>query len=143
VSKAYFPDYEDLAWWVNYVKGSSSVLKLSLPITNAAWYDRTLGVIELLRLPYYGNDLHMLAARLFYKVVKDHNYSDGNKRSAIVAVYVFLLLNDYSISPSLDIRKLAKNTAKTKGSKGEERCTRKIYAALLKHSEPLADIEQS
>ena len=45
-------------------------------------------------------DLHELAAAYGYALATSHPYSDGNKRTAFIAMYTFLGLNDLEIVAS-------------------------------------------
>ena len=53
----------------------------------------------------YGNpppDLAALAASLAYGLARNHPFVDGNKRTAHVCYYVFLILNDVRLEAGLD-----------------------------------------
>ena len=57
------------------------------------------------RLFAYGNpppDLAALAASLAYGLARNHPFVDGNKRTAHVCYYVFLILNDARLEAGLD-----------------------------------------
>ena len=43
-------------------------------------------------------DVARLAAAYAYGIVKNHGFSDGNKRTALVTADLFLMLNGYEIS---------------------------------------------
>lgn len=43
-----------------------------------------------------------LAAVLFHSIAKNHNFYNGNKRTAVAAAIVFLRINGLSFSPSLE-----------------------------------------
>lgn len=47
--------------------------------------------------PRWYDKLHYQAAALFRSLVKNHAFVDGNKRTAVVAVQVFLELNGYRL----------------------------------------------
>ena len=57
-----------------------------------------------LNINYYDNqqNLFQLAANLSEKIMKNHAYQDGNKRTALVAADMFLKINGYRLlaSPS-------------------------------------------
>lgn len=44
-------------------------------------------------------DLAILAAAYGFGLAKNHPFLDGNKRSALVAVYTFLAINDLDLDP--------------------------------------------
>lgn len=45
-------------------------------------------------------DLFAKAASLMYSLIKNHPFTDGNKRTAIAAASIFLLRNNYSLKAS-------------------------------------------
>jgi death on curing protein len=45
-------------------------------------------------------DVYMLAAAYAFGLVKNHAFIDGNKRTAFVAMRMFLLLNGYNLASS-------------------------------------------
>ena len=61
-----------------------------LPKIDDGWFDSVLGIVELLKLPHYSDTLKHKGAHLFYKVVKNHLFIDGNKRSAVMIIYIFI-----------------------------------------------------
>jgi death-on-curing protein len=46
------------------------------------------------------NDLARLAAAYAYGIAKNHGFADGNKRTALVAADLFLILNGYELTSS-------------------------------------------
>ncbi|MEK9155028.1 MAG: type II toxin-antitoxin system death-on-curing family toxin [Patescibacteria group bacterium] len=56
---------------------------------------------QLTALSQDRDDPLRFAARLFYRIIKNHRFIDGNKRSAVLNVYFFVALNgfDLQISP--------------------------------------------
>jgi death on curing protein len=46
---------------------------------------------------YGENDIHVLAAAYLYGFVKNHPFSDGNKRTGYLAAFTFLYLNGWLI----------------------------------------------
>ena len=49
----------------------------------------------------YGTpDLFELAAAYLYGIVRNHPFSDGNKRTGFLAAFTFLILNDFLIEVS-------------------------------------------
>jgi death-on-curing protein len=45
-------------------------------------------------------DLFSKAASLMHSLIKNHPFTDGNKRTAIAAASIFLLRNNYSLKAS-------------------------------------------
>ena len=46
---------------------------------------------------YGEDDIFVLAAAYMYGIVRNHPFSDGNKRTGFLAAYVFLLIHGHSI----------------------------------------------
>jgi death on curing protein len=53
---------------------------------------------------YETPDLAAFAAIYAYGIARDHPFDDGNKRTALVAAWTFLLLNRYQITASKEDR---------------------------------------
>ncbi|MEH1778476.1 MAG: type II toxin-antitoxin system death-on-curing family toxin [Nostoc sp.] len=49
------------------------------------------------RYVYEGADMHQLAAAYGYGIVKNHAFVDGNKRTAFLAMYVFLKIHGFEL----------------------------------------------
>lgn len=53
---------------------------------------------------FMGNDLYASiydkAAQLCYGIVKNHPFTDGNKRTALHSMYVYLIINGFDITAS-------------------------------------------
>ena len=110
----YYPTELDLRGWVGFLQTRTSKLTPYLPHIDEEWYSAVLDTIEQVRLPYIKNDLNAKAANIFFKIVENHRRIDNNKRSAVVAIYLFYLLNDKVFeggNPEI-IRILAKVIAK-------------------------------
>jgi len=71
-----------------------------------------------------------LAAKILYKIAKRHELGDGNKRSAVIGVYLFALINDYLIGDPQKLKIQAKRAALTKGRKNEDMIKKRITASL-------------
>ncbi|KAF2788603.1 DOC family protein [Melanomma pulvis-pyrius CBS 109.77] len=56
-----------------------------------------------INIKYYNNqqNLFQLAASLSEKIMKNHAYQDGNKRTAVVAVDMFLKINGWKLQETL------------------------------------------
>jgi death on curing protein len=52
-------------------------------------------------------DISALAAAYAFGIAKNHPFIDGNKRTALVVMRTFLLLNDYNINASQEEKYLA------------------------------------
>lgn len=117
MSNVYYPDKEDIEWWMNHLRGENPVLDLSLPVVDQNWSGHILNLIDLLKLSAYPEDVHHKAALLFYKIIKNHNYIDGNKRSGVVMVYLFYLVNGCMLQRTIDIQAVAKRVAASRPSR--------------------------
>ena len=77
------------------------------------------------------------AARLLYKVAKRHELGDGNKRSAVIVVYLFCILNNFSITSPQKLKIQAKRLAATKGRLNEDIIRKRTSKKILEILEPL------
>lgn len=86
-----------------------------LPGMDDDWVDLMISCSEVCQMAQsYSSekDINRVAAHLFYKIVKNHYLVDGNKRSAVVCTYLFLLLNEKRLTvPEGDLLAFAKNMA--------------------------------
>jgi hypothetical protein len=135
-----YPNRRQLEAWISDLSGSDPLLKLSLPMTDAKWYDDILGLVDLIQLPGYRKEVHCQAANLFYKVIKDHTLIDGNKRSGIVVVYLFYLVNGFILLPGAEIKKQAKRIAGS-SSKNHEKWIKKMEDLFRKNTESFLEIK--
>jgi death-on-curing family protein len=133
--KIEYPHPEILERWVIYLRGEGKNLKLSLPRIDAGWYKHAEDLFSRLAHPYSA-DVHRKAAELFYNANKAHNVVDGNKRTSIILVYLFYVVNGYLIQPDLDIKSWAKRIAKSKGRKSHDRWLGKLEEAFSTHTKP-------
>lgn len=70
---------------------------------------------------------------LFYSLIKNHPFENGNKRIAVMALFAFLALNDKWISiPPLDLYKLAVYVAGT-SSNAKDNATEYIKEKIESH----------
>ena len=93
------------------------------------WYEKVLDTLERAKL-IYSNQEHEVAARLFYYLIKDHNFVDGNKRTGIIITYLFLIMNGYTVTSPIKIKALAKKVARSHGSSRQDKWIEKITAQL-------------
>lgn len=132
-----FPDRNQLKWWMNHLQQTDAILTLSLPSVDEKWYDDICSIVQRLQFNFMPKDLHSVAAYLFYNIAKRHDLIDGNKRSAIVVIYLFYLVNGYVLLSSMKIRILAKRVAASHGSRREQEWLIKIKDQLSSRSMPL------
>ncbi len=107
-----YPDKDLIKSWIKLLSSSPNFLQEYLPLIDENWYDEVMSPIEMVQFPYYEQDVHIQAAHIFYKLTKNHYFIDGNKRTAVVIIYLFLIINrlTFKISPE-ELKSLAKNTA--------------------------------
>jgi death-on-curing family protein len=110
-----YPTKEDIELWISILRQENTQLKLKLPHDDSHWYDHVCSAVLRIQNDYT-HDLHEKAARLFYYLNKGHHFVDGNKRTAIVVTYLFLLLNNRWITHPRKIETLAKQLAQSHGS---------------------------
>lgn len=110
-----FPDRDILRDWVNLLHEQPSFLRNHLPEMDERWIEEIGSIIDRVRFPYFKDDIHHKAAHIFYKVIKNHTLSDGNKRSAVIVLYIVYLLNDYILmTRPMALRSLARSVASDK-----------------------------
>ena len=125
-----FPDRRQIEWWLNHLKSADPLLKLKLPHIDEKWYDDVCNIVMRLQFPFMTKDLHALAAHLFYNIDKRHDVIDGNKRSSIVMVYLFYLVNGHLLLKSAKVKELAKKLASSRGHKRKDAWIAKISKKL-------------
>ncbi|MQB01340.1 MAG: type II toxin-antitoxin system death-on-curing family toxin [Actinobacteria bacterium] len=62
--------------------------------------------------------LHVKAAALMHSLIRNHPFVDGNKRTAVIAVGTFYLLNGYSLQEARTAPPSARARADAAGSPG-------------------------
>jgi death-on-curing family protein len=121
-----YPSREQLEIWIQYLKSDKDgAFGKFLPVIDDRWYDEILGVLERVKVPYI-DGVENKAAHLFYYIIKDHRFPDGNKRSGIVTAYLFFLVNGCQIESAERIRLLSKKVARSHGSTQKDKWMRKI-----------------
>jgi death on curing protein len=69
---------------------------------------------------YSGATLERQAAILFYSLIKNHPFKNGNKRIAVITLLIFLFLNKKWLEiPTLALYKIALSVAESEASKRE------------------------
>ena len=108
MSEIVYPDEQILRAWVKTISDSKLFPADLLPDFNEIWFKEVISFIELLKLSHYKENIHHKAAHLFYKIAKGHRFTDGNKRSAVIALNLFLVVNLYVLKQTpQEIYKLA------------------------------------
>lgn len=122
-----YPSRRDIELWLELLQSEDINLGLKLPVVDKEWINEILSIIERCRFPYFSGSIHNRAANIFYKIVKNHNYIDSNKRSGIVILYLFYLVNDHMLirkemkynGSKIDIEEMAKRVARSSSSRHE------------------------
>lgn len=131
MSKWIYPDKETLKWWGEYLEDPTIFLHEYLPLIDGEWVNTVSNTLELLKFDHYNDEIHHKAAHVLYKVCKNHHFIDGNKRSSIIVLYLFCIVNGYMITCSPEeIKKLAKQTADINGSQNYESDIKNIQKIL-------------
>jgi death-on-curing family protein len=131
VSKWLYPDKEVLQRWVKLLEQPTFVLHRYLPPIDDGWITTVVTTLDLLKFGYYGDEFHHKAAHVLYKICKNHYFIDSNKRSSLIVLYLFCIVNRYTITCSPEtVRKLAERTADIHGSKNYENDINDIEASL-------------
>jgi len=139
VSKWLYPDKEVLQRWVELLEQPTFVLHRYLPPIDEGWITTILATFDLLQFIYYSDSFHYKAAHMFYKICKNHYFIDSNKRSSIIVLYLFCIINGYIITcPPEAVKTLAEKTAMIQGSSNYENDIRDIEDELKKVVVPIS-----
>lgn len=110
----FFPDKKILKEWGLQLSDVDDLGKY-LPVITNIWAEKIENCIEVAKLHPDREDLHKIAARLFYKIIKNHVLVDGNKRSAVITVYLFYYMNGYRLTIQINqLYDLSRMVAATK-----------------------------
>ena len=84
-----------------YVAGLFGVF---LPTEKEQWARQMFSAQQTVqtRMSMVGGTVHEAAARLMFCVIKGHKLADGNKRSSILCMIGFYILNGYKLTSSTD-----------------------------------------
>ncbi|MCA9363022.1 hypothetical protein KC851_01760 [Candidatus Kaiserbacteria bacterium] len=127
-----YPSEEDFRGFVKVIQKEEFTITKYLPAISDDWY---ISVAECIKYaestnPYLNLDVVQEAARILYKIVKKHDLADSNKRSAVIGVFLFLLLNDHAVLDPERLKSEAKRIAKTKGRKNEDLIINRVTESL-------------
>jgi len=135
-----YPDEEDFRIFIDLILNGNYSIKKYLPNIDDEWYKIIVDCIEYIRhTSYYEDhlDLYDIASKILYKVAKRHELGDGNKRSGVMAVVIFCLVNDYYIDDPKYLKSQAKRVAMTRGRINEYRMRSRVKDCLKKIMLPL------
>lgn len=128
-----FPNRTNLVDFVSILQEREYLVSKHLPPINEEWYELMLDCVNYVKgTSFYVNNqsVHDFGSKLMYKIAKRHELGDGNKRSSVICVYLFYLLNKYWVKSPDSLKVLAKRIAKTKGRKNEDIVQKRIAEAL-------------
>lgn|GEM_PF-3221838 len=114
-----YPDKKIIGRWAELVSKMEH-LRNYLPNINDTWISTIEGEFILTSMHPDRDDLAKSAARLFYRIIKNHRFVDGNKRSALLNTYLFIIWNRHGLNLSPETLYLrSKDVAKSKEAQEE------------------------
>lgn len=128
-----YPDRDDFKLFVEILREKPYRISKYLPHTDEEWLDIIVDAVSYVAgtSQYIENtDFYQSAARLLYKVAKRHELNDGNKRSAVIATYLFCIVNDWSIKDPAGLKQEAIRAARSRGRQNEAMICNRIAEAL-------------
>jgi death-on-curing family protein len=128
-----YPSKQDFQVFIKVLQEGNYPIKRYLPPIDKEWYEVVSSCVQYAEHTSHYEKLTFAetCARLLYKVAKRHELGDGNKRSSVMVVFLFCLVNDYHLYSPAIIKQLAKRAASTKGRMNET-IIRKRLANVLK-----------
>jgi len=127
-----YPTKSDFEFFVGLLTEENYPIAKYLPPVNKNRYqsvDECVRYVE--ETAYYDPcTIYEECARLLYKITKKHELADANKRSAVIAVYLFCVLNDYVISDPEELKRQAKRIASTRGRVNENLLRKRVASNL-------------
>ncbi len=137
MDKIIYPDGQTLKTWTDIINNPELFPPDLLPEFNEIWFREITSFIELLKLSHYKENLHHKAAHLFYKIAKGHRFVDGNKRSAIIALDLFFMVNSHTlIQTPQELYELALSVVKSQSNESEKEIE-KLELKLIEITEPI------
>jgi death-on-curing family protein len=127
-----YPNEKDLRLFIKVIKEENFIIKKYLPHIDDEWFMVVLDCINYVRdtSKYENLDIYQGASKILYKVAKRHELGDGNKRSGVMSVYIFCLVNDFYINNPQELKNLARRIAKTRGRINEDLLRKRIAKCL-------------
>lgn len=127
-----YPDRDDMEFFVRLLKDGNYSVSKYLPSIDDYWYEHIGHCIDYVQMvaQYEPCEFHECAARLLYKIAKRHELGDGNKRSSVIAVYLFTILNDKFVTNPRRLKEEAKRAARSKGRENETLIRSRIMKEL-------------
>jgi death-on-curing family protein len=133
MSSLNYPDQDDVLMWASLI-AKMHVLTEYMPDTTVEWSNKIESCFHTTRLHPDSDNLCASAARVFYKIIQNHYFFDGNKRSAVINTYLFFLLNGYRFNiPADQLYDLSKKVAAEK--RDFEKEIKTLSEIFSRHSE--------
>jgi prophage maintenance system killer protein len=134
MAKYTYPTKGDFKNFIEILQEGNYPVKKNLPPISEKWFEIISSCVDYVGTTAHYEDLSLIeiCSRLLYKVAKRHELGDGNKRSSVMAVYLFCVLNDYFIWKPAVIKQQAKRAAATKGRVNELVIRKRIATVLEK-----------
>lgn len=109
-----FPNQEEIIRWGQTLAGDGTFP--SLPAISDFWAKQMSSCMETTRLLANSSDdsydICRCASVIFYKITKNHYLVDGNKRSAVICLYLFFAVNGMILEvPFTSLYGLSKDVA--------------------------------
>lgn len=141
MAKFSYPDKETLTFFIEIITNGDFTVSKYLPGIDEEWYRIIGNCIELLQIASKYTDLSIEAAcaEMLYKVAKRHEFGDGNKRSAVITVFIFSYVNGFWVRDPKLLKLQAKIIASTKGRVKEEVIKQRV---ALRLKSTLMEIEE-
>lgn len=136
-----FPEEADLRLFVQLITSTRYKISRYVPATSDFWFETIFDCVSYIKSTAHyesDSDIYEVIARLLYKIVKRHELGDGNKRSAVIAVYLFCLLNDYAVTNARALKNEATRVARSRGRANENLIRKRIAKCLKKFVIPMS-----
>lgn len=91
-----YPNAELILRWATLVSSYENLSEF-LPNFDSQWAKTIEGDFILCQMNPDSEDINKTSARLFYRIIKNHHFIEGNKRFALLAFYLFIYTNSYDI----------------------------------------------
>ncbi len=117
-----YPTEDDFRLFVKILQEGEYTINKYLPAISEDWFKSVSECTEYVRQTssYTQHTFHEECARILYKVTKKHELADSNKRSALMSVILFCLVNDYRVENPDELKRQAQRIARTKGRNNED-----------------------
>ena len=97
VNNVVYLTIDDFETIVNQLREAQEEFSEDMPPFDTRYAERLESIVNQIQGNYFGVELYPSleekAARLFYLINKNHPFLNGNKRIAVMALFVFLSLN--------------------------------------------------